>query len=80
MYRIMDKKYDTHYLFYTVRMADNSSAPIRRSVSKDGYHFDKDNDFSIILSKKYNGESARDPKVISADDGLYHMFLTTSRS
>ena len=72
------KKYDTHYLFYTVRMADNSSAPIRRSVSKDGYHFDKDNDFSIILSKKYNRESARDPKVISADDGLYHMFLTTS--
>lgn len=72
------KKDDTDYLFYTVRMADNSSAPIRRSISKDGYHFDKDNDFSIILSKKYNGESARDPKVILADDGLYHMFLTTS--
>ena len=59
-------------------MADHSPAPIRRSISKDGYHFDKDNDFSIILSNKYNGESARDPKVILADDGLYHMFLTTS--
>lgn len=72
------KKDDADYLFYTVRMADGSSAPIRRSISKDGFHFDKDNYFSIILSKKYNGESARDPKVILADDGLYHMFLTTS--
>ena len=72
------KKDDTDYLFYTVRMADNSPAPIRRSISKDGYHFDKDNDFSIILSKKYNAKSARDPKVILADDCLYHMFLTTS--
>lgn len=72
------KRKDTHYLFYTVRMADHSPAPIRRSISGDGFRFEKDNDFSIILSKKYNGESARDPKVILADDGLYHMFLTTS--
>ena len=72
------RKDDTHYLFYTVRMADHSSAPIRRSISKDGYHFEKDTDFSIVLSNKYHGESARDPKVILADDGLYHMFLTTS--
>ena len=27
------------YLFYTVRMADRSPAPILRSVSEDGYHF-----------------------------------------
>ena len=72
------KKDNTDYLFYTVRMADHSSAPIRRSISKDGYHFEKDNDFSIVLSSKYHGESARDPKVILSDDGLYHMFLTTS--
>ena len=72
------KKDSTDYLFYTVRMADHSSAPIRRSISKDGYHFEKDNDFSIVLSSKYHGESARDPKVILSDDGLYHMFLTTS--
>ena len=72
------KKDNTDYLFYTVRMANHSSAPIRRSISKDGYHFEKDNDFSIVLSSKYHGESARDPKVILSDDGLYHMFLTTS--
>lgn len=72
------RKDDTDYLFYTVRMADQSPAPIRRSISKDGYHFEKDLNFSILLSQKYNRKSARDPKVILADDGLYHMFLTTS--
>ena len=72
------KNDDTHYLFYTVRMADNSPAPILRSISKDGCHFEKDNTFSVILSEKYHRESARDPKVILGSDGLYHMFLTTS--
>lgn len=72
------KKDGNEFLFYTVRMADKSPAPIRRSVSKDGYHFEKDGGFSVTLSNKYNGESARDPKVILSDDGLYHMFLTTS--
>lgn len=69
---------DTYYLFYTIRMADGSPAPIKRSVSKDGYHFTKDRSFSLILSEKYNAPSARDPKVILDKDGLYHMFLTTS--
>ena len=69
---------ETYYLFYTVRMSDGSPAPIRRSVSKDGYHFTKDRSFSIILSEKYNAPSARDPKVILDRDGRYRMFLTTS--
>ena len=69
---------ETYYLFYTVRMSDGSPAPIRRSVSKDGYHFTKDRSFSIILSEKYNAPSARDPKVILDRDGKYRMFLTTS--
>ncbi len=67
-----------HYLYYTVRMADGSAAPIRRSISYDGYHYEKDLTFSFTLSQKYNGRSARDPKVILGEDRIYHMFLTTS--
>ncbi len=67
-----------HYLYYTVRMADRSPAQIRRSISQDGYHYQKDDAFSFVLSQKYHGVSARDPKVILGEDGRYHMFLTTS--
>lgn len=66
------------YLYYTVRQSDRSPAPIRRSVSADGYHFRKDPVFSVKLSAKYDGPSARDPKVILGADGRYHMFVTTS--
>ena len=74
------KSGDTHFLFYTIRMADGSPAPIRRSVSADGYHFRKDETFSFTLSDKYDGPSARDPKIIRDANGLYHMLLTTSLS
>ena len=53
-------------------------APIRRSVSSDGYHFAKDTDFGFVISERYHRASARDPKVIKGDDGLFHMLLTTS--
>ena len=43
---------DIHYLYYTVRMADGSPAPIRRSVSRDGFHFTKDEGFGFTLSEK----------------------------
>ena len=66
------------YLHYTVRMGRGIPAPIRRSVSTDGYHFVKDENFGFTVSEQYHRESARDPKVIKAEDGLYHMFLTTS--
>ena len=72
------KKDDTNYLFYTVRMADGSAAPIRRCVAKDGYHYVKDKTFTCLLSEKYHAESVRDPKVIMSKDGQFHMFLTTS--
>ena len=68
---------DTHYLYYTVRMADGSPAPIRRSVSKDGFHFTKDEAFGFTLSEKYHRPSARDPKIVRGEDG-WHMFVTTS--
>lgn len=67
-----------HYLFYTVRMCDGSPARICRSISDDGYHFEKDRDFSFTLSEKYTAPSARDPKIIRDDQGMYHMILTTS--
>ena len=66
------------YLFYTVRTVDGSPASIRRSVSEDGYHFEKDEDFRVFLPEKYDQPSARDPKVICAPDGSWHMFLTTT--
>ena len=69
---------DTHYLFYTVRMADGSPARICRSTSKDGYHFTKDESFAFTLSDKYDKPSARDPKLIRDEDGHFHMILTTS--
>ena len=67
-----------HYLYYTVRMCDASPAPICRSVSEDGFHFEKDLSFRLTLSSKYNVRSARDPKLFKDAQGLYHMLLTTS--
>lgn len=66
------------YLYYTVRRDRIKPAPICRSVSYDGYHFEKDSDFHFVVSPKYHAGTARDPKVIKGDDGLYHMLLTTS--
>lgn len=67
-----------HQLYYTVRMADGSSAPIKRSLSADGYHYKKDENFKFLLSDLYTGASARDPKVVMAEDGTMHMFVTTT--
>ena len=69
---------DKEYLYYTVRMGRGIAAPIRRSVSCDGYHFEKDTAFGFTVSEKYHAASARDPKVVKGEDGLFHMFLTTS--
>lgn len=68
---------DKEYLFYTIRRANGLPAIISRSVSSDGYHFEKDESFGFFVSSKYNGQVARDPKVIMAEDGTYHMLLTT---
>lgn len=71
------KKDAVHHLYYTVRTCDSSPAPICRSLSHNGYHFYKDQNFSFALSDKYDSVTARDPKVIWGKDGLYHMLLTT---
>ena len=68
----------TEYLYYTVRRGRGIPAPICRSISDDGYHFKKDTDFGFTVSDKYHAASARDPKVIKGEDGLFHMLLTTS--
>ncbi len=68
---------EKHYLYYTIRPIDNSSAPLCRSVSDDGFHYHRDQDFRITLSDRYHGNSARDPKIVKAENG-YHMFVTTS--
>ncbi len=54
---------------YTVRIFDGSPAPLRRSVSGDGYHDVKDRDFSVCLSERYHAASARDPKVLLSHHG-----------
>lgn len=72
------KNDDKEYLYYTVRMGKGIPAPIRRSVSNDGYHFEKDMEFGFTVSDRYHKASARDPKVVKGEDGLFHMFLTTS--
>ena len=69
---------DKEYLFYTVRRGTGIPAPIRRSISYDGYHFDKDPDFGFTLPDTYHASGARDPKVVLGEDGLFHMFLTTA--
>jgi len=80
------KKDGVHYLYYTVRNNDfyterfnnDSPASVHRSISHDGYHFEKDPDFSVTLSKNFHGPTARDPKVIMDENGLYHMLVTTT--
>lgn len=66
-----------HQLYYTIRTMDDSPAPIGRSLSADGYHYQKDASFRFTLSDRYTGASARDPKVIRGADGMLHMFVTT---
>lgn len=66
------------YLFYTVRRPRGEAAPIMRSVSLDGFHFEKDPSFGFTVGERYHAASARDPKVVKGEDGLFHMFLTTS--
>ncbi len=44
-------------------------APICRSISKDGFHFEKDNKFRFFVSEKYDAVTARDSKVIKGEDG-----------
>lgn len=67
-----------YVLYYTVRTTDGSPAPIKRSVSEDGYHFRKDRDFGFTLSDRYCGARARDPKAVRGADGLLHLFVTTT--
>ena len=67
-----------HLLYYTIRKSDRSPATIQRSISSDGYHFRKDPNFRLLLSDRYRGVSARDPKVIRGEDCLLHMFVTTT--
>ncbi len=66
------------YLYYTVRRGRGLPALICRSISKDGYHFEKDDSFCFTVSERYHAPSARDPKVFEGEDGLFHMLLTTS--
>ncbi len=72
------RREDTEYLFYTVHRGGGIPATVTRSISKDGYHFEKDSNYGFTLSEKYDFVDARDPKIIKGEDGRYHMFLTTS--
>ena len=71
------KNGDKEYLYYTIRRPNGKSALIARSLSKDGYHFEKDESFGFLISEKYDGAITRDPKVFVGEDGRFHMILTT---
>lgn len=65
------------YLYYTMRLRPGVPRSVHRSISTDGYHYEKDKNFGFTLSDKYNTPTLRDPKVVKDKDGVYHMFLTT---
>ncbi len=67
-----------YWCWYAIRSIDGSPARITASVSDDGVNFEKTGRY-ITLKEPYHSPSARDPKVIKGEDGLYHMFVTTSR-
>ena len=67
-----------HRLYYAVRQNDWGPAPLRRSVSTDGYHYKKDKDFEVYISDRYLQKHARDPKIIFGADGKWHMLVTTT--
>ena len=65
------------YLFYTQRLRPGVPRYVGRSISLNGYNFEKDKGFGFTLSEKYNTPTLRDPKVVKDKEGVYHMFLTT---
>ncbi len=68
---------DRWYAWYAVRMADRSPARITYAVSEDCIHFRKCGSY-FSMPEGYEPTSARDPMVFRLD-GVYHMFVTTSR-
>lgn len=68
---------DIYYIFYAVRMMDESSAKISWATSRDCIHFTKSERY-VTLTAPYETTSVRDPEVFKGKDGKYHMLLTTS--
>lgn len=58
-------------------MCDGSPAKLTAALSQDGIHFQKSHRV-FALQPPYDGASARDPKVIRDENGVFHMFVTTS--
>lgn len=65
------------YAWYAVRMSDRSPARVTYAKSKDLAHFEKCGSY-FHLPAGYEPTSARDPKVFY-QDGVFHMFVTTTR-
>ena len=72
------EKDGVHYMYYSTRQCDWGPQPLGRSISHDGYHYEKDESFRFMLSDKYQQKTVRDPKVFMDEDGLYHMIVTTT--
>lgn len=66
-----------YYAWYAVRTCDKSPAQISYAVSYDLIRFEKQTSY-FSLPDVYEQRSARDPFVFEAN-GIYHMFVTTSR-
>ena len=65
------------YAFYAVRMTDGSPAKITWATSDDCVHFEKSGIY-LSLAAPFDPPSARDPMVFRAEDGAFHMLVTTS--
>lgn len=65
------------YLYYTMRLRPGVPRSVHRSISANGYNYEKDKNFSFTLSDRYNTPTLRDPKVVKDTEGKYHIFLTT---
>lgn len=68
---------DLYFAWYAVRMSDGSPARMTSATSRDNLHYTKSGSY-FTLPSAYEPSSARDPKVVELD-GLFHMFVTTTR-
>ncbi len=68
-----------YYAYYVSLRVDGSPSPVTYSVSEDGIHFTKSEKCFYLDAERYDAVGLRDPKVVIAEDGSLHMFLSTKQ-
>ena len=77
-----NEKEDLYYIYYTGENRDcKDRQVVMRATSKDLKNWTRDNLWQLHgPDYGYSGEDFRDPQVFVADDGLYHMVISTTPS